>query len=124
VRDPTPVMIIGQPGRAHDGLRALLSAVSQVKIVGVGMDVRSASQNSAECQPALVLVDGDLLNGKAPEAIGQIRSRWPAARCLILASSVQTLLEARNAGADRVLVKGFSTTSFLESVLRLATQET
>ena len=124
MKDPTPVMIIGQPSRTYDGLQALLSAVSQIRVVGMGMDVRSASKNSAECQPALVLIDGDLTNGKAPDAIRQIRSTWPAARCLVLASSVQTLLEARNAGADRVLLKGFSTASFLESILRLAEQET
>lgn len=124
MKDPKPVVIIGQPGRAHDGLQALLSAVSQIEVVGVGMNVSAVARNSANCQPALVLVDGDLLNGQASNEIRKIKSRWPAARCLVLASSVQTLLEVRNAGADRVLVKGFSATSFLESILALASQET
>jgi DNA-binding NarL/FixJ family response regulator len=119
MNDDKPVVIVAQPGRVRDGLQALLMAIPQIKIVGLANDVESALNIATDCAPDLVLLGIDLQNGGYGTVLGQIRARWPHARCLILADTVQQRRAAQSAGADDVLLRGFATPKLFESVHRL-----
>jgi DNA-binding NarL/FixJ family response regulator len=116
-----PVVIVAQPGRVRDGLQALLMAMPQIQIVGLANDLPSALTITVERAPDLVLLDADLQNGGYATALGQIKHRWPETRCLVLTNSVHQCQEARSAGADEALLKGFSGPKLFGSVHKLVT---
>jgi len=117
-----PVLIVAQPGRARDGLQALLMAKTQVRIVGLAKDVPSALDLAAEHHPELVLLDSSACDGSISDAVNQIEVKWPEARCLVLVSSVCQQQAARTAGAEGVLLKGFRAAKFFE-IVEMLTKE-
>ncbi len=114
-----PVVIVAQPGRVRDGLQALLVAIPQIRIVGLASDVQSAMSITIERAPDLVLLDAKPQSGRYASALNQIRSRWPETRCLVLTDNARQWREAQSAGADDVLLRGFSGPTLFDSVHRL-----
>jgi DNA-binding response OmpR family regulator len=51
--------------------------------------------------------------------VRQAKAKWPRARCIFLADSVQQQVEAEAAGADAVLLKGVPPAKLIATVVRL-----
>jgi DNA-binding NarL/FixJ family response regulator len=102
----TSVLVIAQPGRVRDGLRALLMATTQIESVNLVDDGQSALGLAPEYQPALVLLDTPTFNG-GMALLGQIKTKWPETHCIVLADNTRQQQEAKAAGADDVMLKGF-----------------
>jgi DNA-binding NarL/FixJ family response regulator len=66
--------------------------------------------------PALVLLDTSLNGVDLSEVLAYIRSNGARTRCLVLADSVRQRREARRAGADAVLLKGFPIGELFQAV--------
>ena len=99
-------LIVAKPGPLRDGLQALLIAVPQVDAVEQICDLSSALEMSFERSPALVLLDSGLAGSGIRPAVRQAKARWPQARSIFLADSVQQQCEAEAVGVDAVLLKG------------------
>jgi hypothetical protein len=56
-------------------------------------------------------------------ALGEVKSRWPLTRCLALADCVEQKEEAESAGADAVLIKGFTAAKFTATIEELLSGE-
>lgn len=100
-------LIVSQPGPLRDGLRALLTAMSRVKIIGEVSDTASVLRMIQEHRPTLVLLDADLPDGEVGNTLKAIKADWPQVRCVVLASTVEQQQAVALAGADSAPLKGF-----------------
>ena len=100
---PTAV-IVAPPGLLREGLRAALTALCRLEIVG---EADTAAHAIAMVHdPTLVLLSVQGPENDSPAAISRIKSRWPAVRCVVLVETVAQQQAARVAGAEEVLIKG------------------
>ena len=99
-------LIISPPGPLRDGLRALLTAMSRVKIIGEASDTASALRTIQKHRPTLVLMDADLPGDEAWNTLKAIKTDAPQVRCIVLASTVEQQRAAELAGADSAPLKG------------------
>jgi DNA-binding response OmpR family regulator len=112
-------LIVAQPGRLSDGWRALLLATPQI------VDVRQVYDTSAVLEivealgPDLVLLDAASLDRKGWTVLNQIKDKCAPCCCIVLTCSAQQQRQAWDAGADEVLLKGFSAAQLSSTVERL-----
>jgi DNA-binding NarL/FixJ family response regulator len=101
------VLICDDQQVVREGLRAILSTVPQIEVVGLANDGAQALQLVAAAQPDVVLMDlkMPILNGV--QATREIRSRFPAVRVLVLTTydHDEWVFDAIRAGASGYLLK-------------------
>jgi DNA-binding NarL/FixJ family response regulator len=110
---PTAV-IVAPPGLLREGLRAALNALCRLEIVGEADTVAHAMAMVHD--PTLVLLSVQGLKNDSPDAIGKLKSRWPAVQCVVLVETVAQQQAARAAGAEEVLVKGVRPDTLLRRI--------
>ena len=101
-------LIIARPGPLREGLRAALGVMPCMDVAGEVDQATLALRIRLDPAPALILLSAENPGPGAVDAWQQIRAHWPEAQCIILADTVQQQEEARAAGADLVLLKGFA----------------
>ena len=116
---PILTLIATASDSLQSGLMAIMSTTSQVYAFILAKESAVAHRMIAERQPALVLLDMALPGEGAQRVMQQIRSRWPLTRCIALADNVQQQQEARVAGADVVLIKGFPPAKLIAAIEEL-----
>lgn len=122
VENHAPVLIVANPGRIRDSLRALLGSISQIGIVFQANDSPSALKIIVDCQPALVLLDFKLANNDIQSILRQIRAGSPQTRCVILVDTIQQRWMAKVADVDSVLLTGFSAEELFTTIEKLLPQ--
>ena len=113
---PRRALIVAKPGPLREGLRAALSAMPCMHVVGEVDKATLALRIHLDPAPALILVSADGPGLGAADTWEQIRAQWPEARYIILADTVQQQEEAQAAGADLVLLKGFAASQLFVAV--------
>jgi DNA-binding NarL/FixJ family response regulator len=108
----------------RDGLQVLLKAIPEVKIIDKVDNSSTALQVIAEQRPALVLLGYDLPGEETEAILKQAKATWPQSRCIALAGSVQQQYLAQTAGADDVLLVGFSAAAFFTTIETLLEEQT
>lgn len=83
----------------------------------------AALKRVIQYDPGLVLLDSHLPDNEVRVMLGQIKAERPHTRCLVLANTVEQQQVAKSAGADEVLLKGFSTTNLLEAIDKLMSRQ-
>jgi DNA-binding NarL/FixJ family response regulator len=107
-------LVASSSGTLQNGLLALMTTLPQVNSVLVTEEVGSTLRMVENHQPALVILDvssPDML-----EVVREIKARWAHISLVVLAEDRAQQNEAEAAGADRVLIKGFSVQSFIAIV--------
>jgi DNA-binding NarL/FixJ family response regulator len=120
---PTLALVVTGPGSLQNGLLAMLTTIPQIQAVLVAEEASRALRMIADHRPALVLLDTMLPGNEAGAVLREIKARWPSTHCIILADDVQQQQEAKAAGADAVLIKGFSATKLIATIEGLLSQE-
>lgn len=110
---------MAKPGRLREALCTLLKAASRLEPIEQVDDSPSALKIVNECDPGLVLLDAHLPDNEISALLGQIKAKRPQTRCIVLANTVEQQQAAKRAGADEVLLKGFSTANLLEAIDKL-----
>jgi DNA-binding NarL/FixJ family response regulator len=113
------ILIVAKPGRLREALCTLLKAASRLEPIEQVDDSPSALKIVNECDPGLVLLDAHLPDNEISALLGQIKAKRPQTRCIVLANTVEQQQAAKRAGADEVLLKGFSTANLLEAIDKL-----
>ena len=116
--ESTSVLIVAKPTRMREGLRALLMAMPQLKIIGQVDDGPSAMQMISDHHPALILLDSNLPEDEAWVVLKQVKN-GSNTRCLVLADTVQQQRVARAEGADDVLLTGVPAAKLFTTIERL-----
>ena len=113
---PTLALIAIRPGSLQDSLVALMTTMHQVNSVLIAEDAVSALRTAAQHRPALFVLEMDLGMEETRIVLREVKSRWPLTRCLALADCVEQKEEAESAGADVVLIKGFTAAKFTKTI--------
>jgi DNA-binding NarL/FixJ family response regulator len=112
-------LIVTDLGSLHNGLLALMTTMPQIEVVGEASSASAALQMVAQHRPDLVLLDTDLPGSESCSLLKQIKSDWPATRCIALANDVSQQQDAEASGADFALIKGFQPAQLITAVDRL-----
>lgn len=113
------ILIFAKPDRLRDGLHLLLSTAPQVLAIQQVDDVDLAFQLVVKERPDLVVLDTNLGFTSVSDLLKQMKPALPALPCLVLVANDQEQRAAKDAGADAVLLKGFSSTELLALIEKL-----
>lgn len=115
-------LIIAQPGPLRDGLHALVGTMPQIGTVNVSGDVESSLGLRFNRCPSLVLLDAHLNEDNVWLAVRRVKRKWPQARTIVLAGTVEQQEAAEAAGADVVLLEGFPAGRLVAAIVKLLPQ--
>ena len=116
------VLIIASAGQVRDGLRALLRAMRGVEVVDRPCDGGLNADLLAEQDLALILIDCNLVDPAALDALRRLKTQHPKLRLLVLVEDVEQERQARETGVvDCVLIKGTSAERLADAVRDLLT---
>lgn len=118
-----PVLLVTNPGRIRDGLRALLRTVPKIGTIYQASDEVSATQMIATNHPTLVLWESNLFKNDMRHISNQIKTVPTETRSILLIDNVRQQAMAETTGADMVLLSGFSAWDFLVTVEKLLPQK-
>jgi len=113
----TRVLIADDQQPVREGLRCLLSMLSQVEVVGEAADGQDALHLVAEHHPDVVLMDIQMPVMDGLEATRCIKSQWPGVRVIVLTLYARYRSKAIAAGADVFLLKGCAYEVLQEAIL-------
>ena len=100
-------------------LRILLKSRPGITIVGSADDSSSVLRLISEHYPVLVLLDTNLPGEDITTVLEQVKASGPENRSLVLVENFNQQQEAKAAGADVALVKGFRTAKLFAIIERL-----
>ena len=102
----------------REGLRALLSAESDLEVVGEAEDGRQAIRRVEELGPDLILTDLSMPKMNGAEAIREIKKCAPETKVLALTvhKAEEFILEVLQAGADGYILKDASSKELMMAI--------
>jgi DNA-binding NarL/FixJ family response regulator len=107
VRDPVRVVLVDDHAVVREGLRALLSGVAEIHVVGEASDGNGAVRAATQLQPDVIVMDLKMPGMGGLEAIPKIRTAAPKSNIVILTSFAEEphVRAAIEAGALGYLLK-------------------
>lgn len=118
-----PALIMARSGRVRDGLQVLLATVPQIGHVDLVENTSDLFEIVQDTNPLLVLLDTNLSDTHVLTILTTIKRVRPDTRCLVITDNRYQQIKSRAAGADGVLLRGFSATEFSEMVEALINQD-
>jgi DNA-binding NarL/FixJ family response regulator len=113
------LLVVAKSNTWRDSLVALLRTLPEVHVLDPVEDCSATLPVLPEHRPAVVLVDLNVSEDQGSTLLRQLKLDRPQARCLMFVDSHRGQVEARNAGADAVLLKGFTTPELFSAVNEL-----
>jgi len=112
------LLIVEDHHVVRKGLVALLSAASEVEVVGEASDGAEAVACFSALQPDVTLMDLRMPNMGGVEAITRIRQDFPAARFIVLTTfdGDEDIYRSLQAGAKAYLLKGMTCEELLSTI--------
>jgi len=114
-------MILAAPGRLRDGLQALLASYLDTEPLVVDEGLPAAAAIRAAL-PDLVILDAGCLGAGTAALVQEIKTSWSWMGCIVVVDRIAHFRAMQEAGADHVLLRGFSVTRLFEAVERLCLQ--
>jgi DNA-binding NarL/FixJ family response regulator len=116
------VAVIEDDRATREGLRLLLSATPGFRCVGAWGSVEETRSTRAEVDPEILLLDVRLPGLSGPEALPQLRQRWPRTLVVMLTSMEDeaTVVEALGNGAVGYVLKRTPPAQILEAIRETA----
>jgi DNA-binding NarL/FixJ family response regulator len=101
------VLLVDDHATVREGLRYLLDAQADIKVIGLAADGREAVDQVARLCPDVVVMDIAMPELNGIEATQQIKTECPDVRVVILSmySSCEQIFRALQAGANGYLLK-------------------
>ena len=112
-------LLVAVPGRLRDGWQALLKAMPQISNVQQADDLPSAWRALNSDRFALVILDAGPFGPGAWNLLRQVKAGKPQCRCIALVCNSWQERDAWLAGADEVLLRGFTGEEMFAAVKRL-----
>jgi two-component system, NarL family, response regulator DevR len=116
------VLIVDDHGLVREGLRTLLDAHVDLRVVGDAKTANEALALTRRLQPDVVVLDIRLPDRDGIEICGEIREMSPETRILVCSGLADgsALIEAARAGADGFVSKEASNAEIVGAVRRVA----
>ncbi|CAN5149278.1 hypothetical protein BH10CYA1_BH10CYA1_60130 [soil metagenome] len=106
--DKIRVLIVEDDNLVRLGLKLVLNATAEMKIIGEAGSGLAAIEKTRELQPDVVLLDIGLPDMNGLEALPEIRQQCSTARIIVLTSHEDLSIPVMNAGADGLCRKNVS----------------
>jgi two-component system response regulator NreC len=118
VVDHISVLIVDDHTIVRSGVRMLLEAETDIKVVGEALNGREALELAETLHPDIVLMDISMPEMDGLEATMQLKTRFPHINVLILTMhrSDDYFFEMLKAGASGYILKGAKTSELLDAV--------
>ena len=113
------VVIVAESGRLREGLQAMLDSLPTLETVAVADDGPSALEAIQSGRPDLVILDAHLFGESTAGWIRAIKQGWNGTHCIVVADRLGQFQPLLDAGADAVLLKGFSAAELRTAVEQL-----
>lgn len=120
--DPVTVFLLDDHEIVRRGLRELLEAEGDIKVVGEAATAVQALVRIPAARPKVAVLDARLPDGSGIDVCREIRSAHPEISCLILTSfnDDETVLGAVMGGASGYLLKEIRGVNLLQAVREVA----
>jgi DNA-binding NarL/FixJ family response regulator len=115
----TLIMIVVNASTLQDGLLALMTTIPQIGVVLVAEDQSSAMRMVDDHRPGLIVLDLDLFGKNTQALTARLSAQSPPGQTIALAADSEQKEQAKAAGIDNVLLKGFSATEFITAIEEL-----
>lgn len=115
--EPVRILIVDDHPYSRNGLRALLTTMTQVKVVGEAGDGQEAVRLAEEAHPDVILMDVQMPVMDGLEATRYVKQHWPDVRVVMLTMYSARQKEALAAGADAFLIKGCPVEQMCDAIL-------
>lgn len=112
-------LVLAWPGPFRQELLAFLRAIPELELVGVLEDPAALLTAVVHTVPHCLILEGGPALAEVLVALAQLKRAALCPPCLILVESHRQIQQALAAGADSVLLKGFSTQEFLSALQAL-----
>ena len=118
VADQISVLIADDHTIVRSGVRLLLEAESDIRVVGEALNGREALELAESLQPDVVLMDISMPEMDGLEATKQLKTRFPHINVLVLTMhrSDDYFFEMLKAGASGYILKGAKTSELINAV--------
>jgi two-component system response regulator NreC len=118
VADQISVLIADDHTIVRSGVRLLLEAESDIRVVGEALNGREALELAESLQPDVVLMDITMPEMDGLEATKQLKTRFPHINVLVLTMhrSDDYFFEMLKAGASGYILKGAKTSELIDAV--------
>ncbi len=118
VDDQISVLIADDHTIVRSGVRLLLEAESDIRVVGEALNGREALELTESLQPDIVLMDITMPEMDGLEATRQLKARFPHIHVLVLTMhrSDDYFFEMLKAGASGYILKGAKTSELINAV--------
>ncbi len=125
-KKPITLVLVDDHQLILEGLKATLTGLDDVRVIGEAADGEEALQVVAKKKPNLVLMDINLPKMNGIEATRQILRRFPATKVLILSmhESVEYVRQIVGSGASGYLLKDASRERLVDAIRKVAEGET
>jgi len=112
------IVIVEDHTILREGLKALLSSVTELEVVGEAEDGREAMKLASELEPDLMLMDLSMPRMNGIEAIKEIKKHHPEIKILVLTvyKTEEYVLASLQAGADGYILKEANYSEFLLAI--------
>ncbi len=111
------VLILAQPSRMRDGLKAIVQALGWVKQVDTVEHWFTLSSHLPNNRPVIVIIDLSGLDALSLSKLMEMRKACRNAKCIAIIDRAHQRSDAQTLGADAILLRGFST-ELLYSTMR------
>ena len=115
---PLRLMLVDDHEVVRSGLKAMLAAVGEVRVVAEAGSVKDAIAEADRTRPDVVIMDVRLDDGSGIEATREIRARRPETRVLMLTSFAddEALFASIMAGASGYVLKQIHGTDLVRAI--------
>jgi DNA-binding NarL/FixJ family response regulator len=115
----TLIMIVVNASTLQDGVLALMTTIPRIGVVLVAEDQSSAMRMVDDHHPGLIVLDLDLFGKNTQALTARLSAQSPPGQTIALADNSEQKEQAKAAGIDNVLLKGFSATEFITAIEEL-----
>lgn len=121
---PTPIRValVDDHSLVRDGIRALLSVMAQLEVVGEAENGTDAIEMVGRCQPDLLLVDISLRDINGLELTRVLRAQYPALKVLVLSmyDNYEYVSESVRSGASGYVLKNAPSREIIAAIEAIA----